>query len=308
MSSSNPPPVPRVPPDPPALHVGCAMWTHRAWSRRLLPAQAASGPGERLRAYASWCTAVEGNTTFYATPSRDTVRAWAEQTDHAFRFVLKLPRTITHERRFVGVEAPLREFLDVIEPLGPRAHALWIQLPASFTPAAVPALATFVRGLPRSQRYAVEVRHPAFFTDQGASAALERVLVSAGAEWVPFDTTAFFARPPTSAAERDAWEKKPRVPARTRALTAAPIVRYLGRDDPEATVAGWARWVEAAAGWLREGRSPTVFIHTPDNVDAPVLARRFHDAVRARVPDLPPLPAPLRPPPTPPAPAPLTLF
>ncbi len=47
------------------------------------------------------------------------------------------------------------------------------------------------------------------------------------------------------------------------------------------------------AGWLREGRSPTVFIHTPDNVDALELARRFHDDVRARVPEVEPLPEPI---------------
>jgi integrase/recombinase XerD len=49
---------------------------------------------------------------------------------------------------------------------------------------------------------------------------------------------------------------------------------------------------EAVAGWLAEGRSPTVFIHTPDNADALGLARRFHDEVRARVPGLAPLPEP----------------
>jgi hypothetical protein len=47
-----------------------------------------------------------------------------------------------------------------------------------------------------------------------------------------------------------------------------------------------------AAGWLREARSPTVFIHTPDNADAPALARRFHAEVRARLPELEPLPDP----------------
>jgi hypothetical protein len=46
------------------------------------------------------------------------------------------------------------------------------------------------------------------------------------------------------------------------------------------------------AGWLREGRSPTVFLHTPDNNDAPALARRFHDDVRALVPGLDALPEP----------------
>ena len=266
------------------LHVGCAMWTHRAWQARI-PAP----PHERLRAYAGWCNAVEGNTTFYATPARDTVASWAEQTDAAFRFVLKLPRAITHERRLTGADAELRALLHAIEPLGERVYALWIQLPGSFAPADTATLAAFLRGLPRSHRYAVEVRHPGFFADP---APLEAALAAADAEWVPFDTTAFFRTPPTSDAERDAWTNKPRLPRRSHALTDRPIVRYLGRDAPAETAAGWQHWVDVAAGWLREGRSPTVFIHTPDNADAPPLARRFHDEVRARVPGLAPLPEP----------------
>ncbi|HTJ39560.1 MAG TPA: DUF72 domain-containing protein [Dactylosporangium sp.] len=270
------------------------MWTHKAWAA---PAQ------DRLRAYAGWCNAVEGNTTFYATPARETVASWAQQTDPAFRFVLKLPRAVTHEHRLSGGEAELRAFLDAIEPLGPRAHALWVQLPASFGPSDAPHLGAFLRRLPAGYRAAVEVRHPAFFA--GDDGGLAGILQRAGAEWVPFDTTAFFHTPPTSDAERDAWTKKPRTPLRTEALTDRPIVRYLGRDDPARTVQGWARWVAAAAAWLREGRSPTFFIHTPDNADAPRLAREFHAAVRAEVPGLPPLPEPE---PAPEPDEPLTLF
>jgi len=272
------------------LSVGCAMWTHKAWQGRFLPHPAAAH--ERLRAYAGWCDAVEGNTTFYATPARDTVASWAQQTGPDFRMVVKLPKVITHERRLAGAEEPLRVFLDAMEPLGSRAHAYWIQLPGSFGPPDLPALEAFLRRLPAAHRYAVEVRHPAFFDDSRTAAELEAVLAAVDAEWIPFDTTAFFRTPPTSDGERDAWTKKPRVALRTRALTDRPIVRYLGRDDPAETVAGWQRWVAVTAGWLREGRSPTVFIHTPDNADAPELARRFHDDVRARVPELPPLPDP----------------
>jgi len=264
------------------------MWTHKSWQGRLmahpLPAH------ERLRHYASWCTAVEGNTTFYATPSRDTVASWARQTDPDFRFVIKLPKIVTHEGRLNDVDEPLRVFLDAIEPLGPRTHALWLQLPGSFAPHDISTLARFLRRLPTAHRYAVEVRHPAFFTESRSAQLLERVLATAAAEWIPFDTTAFFQAPPTNDAERDAWTKKPRLPLRAHALTDRPIVRYLGRDDTTQTVEGWQRWVDVTAQWLREGRSPTVFIHTPDNADAPVLARRFHDDVRARVPGLAALP------------------
>jgi uncharacterized protein YecE (DUF72 family) len=266
------------------LHVGCAMWTHKAWAGRVV-----GQSGERLRAYAEWCTAVEGNTTFYATPPRDTVASWAGQTPPDFRFVMKLPKVVTHEHRLAGAEEELRAFLTAIEPLGPRLHALWIQLPASFAPADLPVLARFLPRLPAGLRYAVEVRHPGFFDHP---AALEDVLGTAGAEWVPFDTTTFFASPPASAAERDAWAKKPRLPLRTTALTDRPIIRYLGRDATARTIEGWQRWVTVTAAWLREGRSPTVFLHTPDNVDAPALARRFHAEVRAQVPDLEPLPEP----------------
>jgi uncharacterized protein YecE (DUF72 family) len=262
------------------LAVGCAMWTHKAWP---------FGGRERLRAYAQWCTAVEGNTTFYATPSRETVATWARQTGPDFRFVVKLPKRITHELRLAGAGEDLRIFLDALEPLGPRAHAFWIQLPGSFTPADVGVLAGFLRRLPAAHRYAVEVRHPAFFTEPGP---LEDALATVAAEWVPFDTTTLFRRPPSSDTERDAWTKKPRMPLRTRALTDRPIVRYLGRDAVDETVAGWQPWVDTTVAWLREGRSPTVFLHTPDNADAPALARRFHDEVRARVPELAPLPTP----------------
>jgi uncharacterized protein YecE (DUF72 family) len=273
------------------FHVGCAMWTYAPWQGRYLPVSLS--PRERLRAYATWCNAVEGNTTFYATPALDTVRSWAAQTAPGFRFILKLPRTVTHERRLAEADQPLHAFLAAIEPLGPRAHAVWIQLPPSFGPADLGALVRFLRRLPPGHRYCVEVRHRAFFTDPRSEHELERALGEAGAEWVTFDTTVLFGSPPVSDAEREAWRNKPRVPRRSRALTSHPVVRYIGRDDIDRTVAGWQPWLGIVAGWLREGRSPTVFIHTPDNVAAPELARRFHDEVRARVPEVEPLPEPV---------------
>ncbi|PXX61610.1 uncharacterized protein YecE (DUF72 family) [Nocardia tenerifensis] len=262
------------------------MWTHAAWQEW----QPASG--DRLAAYADRCDAVEGNTTFYAIPARRTVESWTAQTAPDFRFVVKLHRSITHERRLSGVDEEMRAFLSAIEPLGPRAHALWVQLPGSFGPSDLGALALFLRRLPRSYRSAVEVRHPAFFENERAATQLESVLDRVGAEWIPFDTTTLFDGLPVTPAEQEAWSKKPRVPRRTRALTEFPIVRYHGRDSAERTVEGWRPWVATVADWLREGRSPTVFVHTPDNAEAVPLARRFHAEVVAEVPELAPLPEP----------------
>src|SRR6202161_2305832 len=193
------------------------MWTYAPWQGRCLPGSLS--PRDRLRAYATWCNAVEGNTTFYATPARDTVASWAAQTEPGFRFGLKLPKTVTHERRLGDVGDPMRAFLAAIEPLGPRAHALWVQLPPAFGPSGVGALSGFLHRLPREYRYCVEVRHPAFFADPQAEQQLQQALDEIGAEWVDLDTTVLFDRPAQSEAEREAQQRKPRLPRRSRALT-----------------------------------------------------------------------------------------
>jgi len=260
------------------LDVGCAMWAHAAWPGRHLPGDLRRG--EQLGAYASWCTAVEGNTTFYGVPTETTVAAWAAGAPAEFRFWFKLPRTITHERRLRGTSADVAAFAERLAPLGVRAETLVVQLPATFGPTDLDALGSVLAACPPGHRWAVEVRHPAFFGGGPAERALTRLLERHAAEWVTFDTTTMFATPPTSDAEREAWADKPRLARRVVALGDRPAVRFLGRDDPEATAAGWQAWVPEVVAWLADGRAPTVFVHTPDNVDAPLLARRFHDDVR----------------------------
>jgi uncharacterized protein YecE (DUF72 family) len=281
------------------LRVGCAIWAHKGWQGRFLPGGLRGAA--RLGAYATWCTAVEGNTTAYGLPSPSTAAAWADETPAEFRFLFKLPQVITHQRRLRNAEAELREVVDLLAPLGERAEMLTVQLPAGFGPSDLGTLSAFLARAPATHRYAVEVRHPAFFDGGPADRALAGLLADRGAEWTTFDTTTLFARPPTSDAEREAWAAKPRLPRREVAVGNQPVVRYLGRDDVDATVAGWRPWVPVVAGWLADGRSPTVFIHTPDNDEALNLARRFHDDVRAAATvEVAPLPSPTiaAPPPT----------
>jgi uncharacterized protein YecE (DUF72 family) len=274
------------------------MWAHKGWQGRFLPG---GSRGAQLGAYATWCTAVEGNTTAYGLPSPATVATWAAEAPAEFRFLFKLPQAITHQRRLRNADAELAEVVDLLAPLGERAETLAVQLPASFGPGDLGVLSAFLARAPATHRYAVEVRHPDFFDDGPGERSLARLLADRGAEWSTFDTTTLFARPPTSDAEREAWAAKPRLPRRAIAVGHRPVVRYLGRDDVDATVAGWQPWVPVVAGWLAEGRSPTVFVHTPDNDEALSLARRFHDDVRAATTvDVAPLPEPTvtAPPPT----------
>jgi uncharacterized protein YecE (DUF72 family) len=274
------------------LRVGCAMWAYKAWQDRHFPEHLTRR--EQLPTYATWCNAVEGNTTYYGLPAERTVRAWAREATDDFRFMFKLPRTITHEQRLRDVSGDLREFLNRIEPLGARAEQLSIQLPRSFGPDDLDALESFVCRLPTSHRFAVEMRHRAFYDDATLEAATEDLLARAGVEWISLDTSTLYRRVPPTDAERAARRQKPHLPRRFRALTDRPVIRYVGVDDPTDTAAGWQPWLPVLAGWLDDGLNPTAFVHTPDNLDAPVLARQLYHDMTVLRPDLAPLPLPHR--------------
>ncbi len=274
----------------PALHVGCPMWAHRPWAGLHLPEHQAQGT--EMAAYSRLLNAVEGNTTFYASPSPAIVQRWGAQAFGDFRFVFKVPREITHDRRLRDIAAPLHEFVDLMAPLGDRIGGFTFQLPATFAPKDLGALDDALRIAPSGWRWSVEVRHPDLFSGP-ARTALDRLLARHGAERVLMDTTALFRRPPFSDAGREAWAKKPRVPLLTEALTDQPVVRFIGNDDEGLTVDGLNAWEAVVAAWLADGRSPTVFVHTPDNLQSPRLARAFHTRIAMLVDDLDPLPEPL---------------
>ncbi len=266
------------------------MWAQRAWVGTYLPA--GTTPGRELWAYSRFLTAVEGNATFYAVPHPATVARWADMAAPGFRFVFKVPRTITHDRRLRDVRHDLAAFVDLLAPLGDRVGGLTLQLPPSFGPRDLGALDAVLAEAPRVWPWSVEVRHPEFFGGDGRR-QFERVMVRHGAERVVLDTTVLFHRTPLTDAGREEWRTKPRVPLLPEPLTDRPVVRYIGSDHTDLTDEGLHRWAPLLADWVDEGRTPTLFVHTPDNQRSPALARALHDEVAALVPALEPLPEPL---------------
>jgi uncharacterized protein YecE (DUF72 family) len=272
------------------LRVGCPMWAHRPWVGRFYPTGVK--PGTELGHYVTWCNAVEGNTTFYAEPPATTVSRWLEQTPDDFRFAFKLPRTITHDKRLRDVAVEVRSFLDAIEPLGRRIGPIQVQLPGSFGPESLDALLAFMRRLPADHRWAIELRHREFFLETTARAAVDELCLARGIGRVVLDTRPLYAGEATSTAALDERRTKPRLPIVLDAVGEHPIIRVIGEDSPEGSLVGLTVWAEQVAAWLREGREPFVFVHQPENLDSPALARAFHERVTALVPDLAPLPTP----------------
>ncbi len=256
------------------------MWAHREWVGRHLPGHVRTG-GE-LAAYATWCETVEGNTTFYATPPSTTIDRWLAETPDGFQFCFKLPRTITHERRLRNADGLTDEFCERIAPLGERLGPIQIQLPPSFSGDDLPALDAMLARLPSldgDSGWAVELRHPDFFVGGAFERPVDDLLSGRGINRVILDSRALFDRPAVTEEEVDAWDKKPRLPVRPIATSTRPIVRLIGSSDLDASLERWAQWVPTIVRWLTEGRSPSIFTHTPDNIDSLPLARRFHDLV-----------------------------
>ncbi|MDD1969075.1 DUF72 domain-containing protein [Pseudomonas putida] len=271
----------------PPYYIGCPSWSENAWRESLYPPDARST--DFLELYAQVFNAVEGNTTFYARPKDSTVQRWAQVLPEHFRFTAKFPGDISHAGDLREPLTAAEDFLKLLAPLGARVQPLWLQLPASFTPNRLGELATFIDALV-GRELAVEVRHMAFFNKGEEERMLNRLLLDRGVERICLDSRPLFSCISRDPAVLHAQSKKPKVPARPAALTHFPQVRFIGRPELDANDPFVQQWAQKVAGWIEEGRTPYVFLHTPDNLQAPELARRFHSQLMKLLPGLPELP------------------
>ena len=83
---------------------------------------------------------------------------------------MKAPQEITHTRRLVDTETPLRHFLDDIAALGPKLGPVLLQLPPSlaFDPETAGAFFRTIRDH-HPGPLACEPRHPSWFTEPAAT-------------------------------------------------------------------------------------------------------------------------------------------
>ena len=267
-------------------YLGCPSWSENAWRDYLYPQDAKSS--EFLKLYSQVFNAVEGNTTFYASPSAAIVQRWAESMPEQFRFTAKLPGDISHNGDLREHLTAIETFVKLLSPLGERVSPFWLQLSKAFTPNRLPELAGFIDAFERP--LAVEVRHGDFFAKGDAERQLNRLLLDRGVERICLDPRALFSCTSTDPAVLHAQSKKPRVPPRPTAFTRCPQVRFIGHPILEANEPFLTPWVEKIAGWIEEGRSPYIFLHTADNVLAAKLAQHFHSRLMSRLPALPALP------------------
>jgi uncharacterized protein YecE (DUF72 family) len=120
--------------------------------------------GTHLERYARVLPCAEINSSFYRPHARKVYEKWAAQTPKAFRFSVKLPKSITHEHGLRGVKALLKTFLEQIGGLGEKLGPVLVQLPGSlpFEAAAARAFFDLLRKL-HDGAVVCEPRHATWF-------------------------------------------------------------------------------------------------------------------------------------------------
>jgi uncharacterized protein YecE (DUF72 family) len=270
--------------------LGCPVWTSPAWKGSVYRAKA---PRKQwLAQYSSVFPTVEGNSTFYALPSHETVQRWAADTAPGFRFALKFPQVISHDRRLTDCAAETRAFLSILDILrkGDRLGPSFLQLPPTFDATEFRKLKAYVAALPREFPYAVEVRHRDYFDSAATESAFDELLAQHGIDRVLFDSRALYSAAPSTPSESVSQTRKPRSPFRTTVTATRPMVRIVGRDNIDEVTPWLSEWAAIVAGWIQAGLEPFVFTHTPDDGFAPQMAEAFHNLLALQLPGLPTLP------------------
>lgn len=156
--------------------IGCSGWSYSdsfergGWVKVFYP----DAQTKKLQYYSQFFNTAEIDATFYEKfymyMTKDTFTAMTRTTPDNFQFSIKVPETVTHDKRLdvtKGAMALLDEFLDKISPLrvSNKLGAVLLQLPPSFTVKEFRNTEEFLDRLPRGYDYAIEFRNPSWNTE-----------------------------------------------------------------------------------------------------------------------------------------------
>ena len=115
-----------MPPKPNPILLGCSGWDYPDWEGPFYPE--GMDTGDYLGWYADRFSIVEVDSTFYRPPNAGTVRGWRGRTPRDFKFALKVPRVISHQKGLKDCQEEVDGFVSSILPLGDKLMVALLQL------------------------------------------------------------------------------------------------------------------------------------------------------------------------------------
>jgi uncharacterized protein YecE (DUF72 family) len=145
-------------------YLGCSGWSYDGWKGHFYPTDLDNKYW--LSYYSQIFDFVEIDSTFYRMPSAFMVNNWSKRTPDNFRFAVKFPKVITHDKRLKDVAKDIEQFYDAMEPLYDKILVFLLQLPPSLQIAeGLDLIKNLEYTLDPSFRYAIEVRHHSWFNE-----------------------------------------------------------------------------------------------------------------------------------------------
>ncbi|MEM9926628.1 MAG: DUF72 domain-containing protein [Cyanobacteria bacterium P01_D01_bin.50] len=266
--------------------IGCAVWSYKGWVGELYPQGTRST--DFLHLYSRRFTTVEGNTTFYAVPSQETVTRWADQTPAEFKFCLKLPRNITHNGLLKPYIGDALKFAEIMRPLGTRLAPMFAQLPPSYAPSSLNDLTVFIEAWQQTQvPLAIEVRHRDWFKQAPAS-NLANLLQNLGTGRVILDSRPIYTGEddPQLNSER----RKPQLPVDFSVTAPFSLIRFIAHPNLSINQPFMEEWATYIQQWLQAGTQIYFFVHCPQEERSPSIARHFQNLLEQSGVAIPTLP------------------
>ena len=155
------------------IRIGTAGWSiPRASAFRF------QAPGTHLERYGRVLRSAEINSSVYRPHAAATYAKWRDRTPPDFRFAVKMPRLITHERKLQDAHEPFVAFLAQTDGLAEKRGPLLVQLPPSLAFDA-PIVTRFLDGLRTAYDGPIvcEPRHATWFAP-AVAALLDRYGIS----------------------------------------------------------------------------------------------------------------------------------
>lgn len=106
------------------IRIGTAGWSIRGTIADEFP-----GGGTHLQRHAGRFDAVEINSSFYRPHRRATYERWSGSVPDSFRFAVKAPESVTHERRLCHCDELVDRFVAEASGLGDKLGVILVQLP-----------------------------------------------------------------------------------------------------------------------------------------------------------------------------------
>lgn len=146
------------------LYLGTSGYSYKDWRDIFYP----KGVSQKswMSFYAERYNSVEINATFYRSFPRSVFENWYERTPPPFRFTLKGPRSITHDKKLQDIGEELQQFVESSAGLREKLSVmLWQFSPGTKAEEYQALLAEFLPLLPTTIRQVFEFRHKSWFND-----------------------------------------------------------------------------------------------------------------------------------------------